>query len=249
MKPLEMQEIITGLFEREKLDRVPDDWGFVLNDRDVSRVGYATNLTPETVDQAIERGVDMMITHHEAWDFVYGMKDICRAKLREQGISHCFFHLPLDDAEFGTNASLASRLGLVRVEKSTLYEDMFQCGRIGEFEPAISLEGLRTRMEAICEEKVRVWRNHDRPVERVCLVCGGGLQTKDVREAADRGCDVYITGEKTLYTLEYARVAGIDLIIGSHTFTELPGVEGFANAVKAVCPGLEMIRLQEEHIE
>jgi len=249
MKPSEIQEIIISLFEREKLDRVPEDWGFTLGERDISRIGYATNLTPQTVDQAIEHAVDMMITHHEAWDFLFGMKEHCMAKLREHGISHCFFHLPLDDAEFGTNASLASRLGLVRVEKSTLYEELFHCGRIGEFEPEISLDELKARMEGICEEPVRAWRNHDRPVKRVCLVCGGGGETKDVREAVDRGCDVYITGEKMLYTVEYAQFAGINLIIGSHTFTELPGVEGLAQALKARRPGLEIIRLQEEHIE
>jgi len=249
MKPSEIQDIIIGLFEREKLDRVPEDWGFTLGERDISRIGYATNLTPQTVDQAVERGVDMMITHHEAWDFLHGMKEHCMTELREHGISHCFFHLPLDDAEFGTNASLAARLDLQRVEKSTLYNDLFYCGRIGEFEPAISLDELKARMEDICDEPVRAWRNHDGPVKRVCLVCGGGGDTKDVREAVDRGCDAYITGEKTLYTLEYARFAGINLIIGSHTFTELPGVEGLAEAVRAVCPNLEIIRLQEEHIE
>jgi len=249
MKPSEIQEIIISLFEREKLDRLPEDWGFTLGDRDVSRVGYATNLTPQTLDQAVERKVDMMVTHHEAWDFLFGMKEHCREKLREHGISHCFFHLPLDDAEFGTNASLASRLGLVGIEKSMLDNDMFYCGRIGELELAISLDDLKARMESICDEPVRAWRNNDRPVKRVCLVCGGGMMTKDVKEAVDRGCDVYITGEKMLYTVEYAQFAGINLIIGSHTFTELPGVEGLAQALKARRPGLEIIRLQEEHIE
>jgi putative NIF3 family GTP cyclohydrolase 1 type 2 len=249
VKPSEIQDIITGLFEREKLDHLPEDWGFTLGDSDVSRVGYATNLTQDTVDRAVERGVDMMITHHEAWDFVYGMKEHCMTRLREHGISHCFFHLPLDDAEFGTNASLASRLGLVRIEKSTLYEELFHCGRIGEFEPAIAFDKLKAGMEKICDEPVRAWRNNDRPVKRVCLVCGGGGDTKDVREAVDRGCDTYITGEKTLYTLEYARFAGINLIIGSHTFTELPGIEGLVQALQARCPSVDPIRLEEDHIE
>jgi dinuclear metal center YbgI/SA1388 family protein len=249
MRPSEMQEIITRLFDREKLDRLPEDWGFTLSDREVSRVGYATNLTPETVDQAVERGVDMMITHHEAWDFVYGMKEHCMGKLREHGISYCFFHLPLDDAEFGTNASLAARLGLQSIEKSSLYCDCFYCGRVGELSEPVSLDELNARMEGILEEPVRAWRNHDRPVRRVGMVCGGGSDTKDVQEAVDRGCDVYITGEKVLYTVLFAQFAGINLIVGSHTFTELPGVEGMVQEVKARCPDIEIVRLQEDHIE
>ena len=249
MRASELQEIIEGLFEREKLDHLENDWGFTLGDREVSRVGYATNLTPETVDQAVECGVDMMITHHEAWDFVYGMKERCMGKLQEHGISHCFFHLPLDDAEFGTNASLAARLGLQSIEKSTLYCDCFYCGRVGELPEPVSLDEFKARVEGIVEEPVRAWRNNDRLVKRVGTVCGGGAETKDVKEAVDRGCDVYVTGEKTLYTLEYARFAGINLIVGSHTFTELPGVEGLAQAVKARIPDVEIVRLQEEHIE
>lgn len=249
MKPSDIQGIITGLFEREKLNHLADDWGFTLGTRDVSRIGYATNLTPETVDQAIARGVDMMITHHEAWDFVYGMKEHCMTRLREHRISHCFFHLPLDDAEFGTNASLAAKLGLVGIEKSSLYCDCFYCGRVGELPIPVSLDELKAMVEGIVEEPVRAWRNNDRMVKRVGMVCGGGGETKDIKEAVDLGCNVYITGEKSLYTVQYARFASINLIIGSHTFTELPGVEGLAHEVKAQCPDIEIFRLQEDHIE
>jgi dinuclear metal center YbgI/SA1388 family protein len=249
MRPSEMQEIITGLFEREKLDHLPDDWGFALGTRDVSKIGYATNLTPQTVDEAIRHGADFVITHHAPWDFMNGMKEQCMGKLQEHGISHCFFHLPLDDAEFGTNATLAARLGLRSIEKSSLYCDYFYCGRVGELPEPTALDALKTKMEEICGEPVRAWRNHDRPVRRVGMVCGGGSDTKDVQEAVDRGCDVYITGEKMLYTVLFAQFAGIDLIVGSHTFTELPGVEGMVQEVKARCPDVEIVRLHEDHIE
>jgi dinuclear metal center YbgI/SA1388 family protein len=249
MRPSEMQEIITELFDREKLDHLPDDWGFTLGTRDVSKIGYATNLAPQTVDEAVRHGVDLVITHHAPWDFMNGMKEQCMGKLWEHGISYCFFHLPLDDAEFGTNASLAARLGLQSIEKSSLYCDCFYCGRVGELSEPVSLDELKARMEGILEEPVRAWRNNDRAVSRVGMVCGGGSDTKDVQEAVDRGCDVYITGEKVLYTLEYAQFAGINLIVGSHTFTELPGVEGMAQVLKTRCPGVEIVRLQEDHIE
>ena len=44
--------------------------------------------------------------------------------------------------------------------------------------------------------------------------------TSDVKDAVDRNCDVYITGEKFLYTVQYAKFAGINIIVGSHTYTE-----------------------------
>ena len=70
-----------------------------------------------------------------------------------------------------------------------------------------------------------------------------------MKEAVDRGCDAYITGEKLLFTLQYARFAGIDLFVGSHTFTELFGVEAIARRIKDRFPEVEIVRLPEEHIE
>ncbi len=73
--------------------------------------------------------------------------------------------------------------------------------------------------------------------------------TADVKEAFDLQCDAYLTGEKMLYTVEYARFAGIDLIVGSHTFTEIFGVEGFANELVRHHPSLTVVRIAEAHME
>ncbi len=37
----------------------------------------------------------------------------------------------------------------------------------------------------------------------------------------DLGCDAYFTGEKILYTIQYAKQANINLIVGSHTCRHL----------------------------
>lgn len=250
MKLSEVQTCILSLFDAEKLERFPDEWAFrAAGDGDVSRVGYATNLTPETVEEAVRNEVGLMITHHDAWDFLYGMKEYCMGKLQEHGISHCFFHLPLDDADFGTSASLAKALGLRIVEKSNLYRDTFYCGRIGEFNAAVEFECLRGSLENLLGEPVRAWKSHDRPIKRVCVAAGGGLMTNDVKDAVDGTCDAYITGEKTLYTVEYARFAGINLFVGSHTFTEIFGVENLAAKVKDRFGDIDVMKLKEDHIE
>ena len=57
-------------------------------------------------------------------------------------------------------------------------------------------------------------------------------------------CDVYITGEKVLYTIEYAKLAGINLIVGSHTFTEVFGVESLAKKIKDKYKDIEIVRLK-----
>ncbi|MNR62849.1 metal-binding protein [compost metagenome] len=70
-----------------------------------------------------------------------------------------------------------------------------------------------------------------------------------MRDAHLFGCDAYITGEKILYTIQYAKFINMNLIVGSHTFTEIFGVKSFAEKIKEKYDTLEIIELVEEHIE
>lgn len=99
------------------------------------------------------------------------------------------------------------------------------------------------------EEPVKAWKFGDGVIKKVGLVCGGGGLTPDVKEAVERNCDVYITGEKVLYTIEYAKFARMNLIIGSHTFTEVFGIESLAIKIKEKYNNIEIIRLKEDHLE
>ncbi len=246
----ELDNYLMSLFDREKLLKFKDEWGFTYKDsKDVSLIGYATNLTPETVQGAIDKKVDLIITHHDAWDFVYGMKEKCMSMLRQHGISHYFNHLLLDDADFGTNVSLMEKIGARIVEKSNLYQNDLFAGRIGEFETPLTFPELTARVENILGERVKAWQNNSRIIKRLCVVTGGGSMTRDVKDAVDRNCDVYITGEKVLYTVQYAKFTGTNLIVGSHTYTEIFGVESLVNKLKENYDDLEVIRLSEERIE
>ena len=246
----QLKDCLLSLFDSEKLDKFPEEWGFIARgDRRISKIGYCTNLTPHTVEEAIRHGVDLVLTHHDVWSFMYGMPEVCTSKLEAHGISSSFFHLPLDDADFGTSAALAEKLELRNMEKSTLIEGLFYCGRVGEWEHEKSLDDAKAMLKSALGEPVRAWRNDDRPIKNVGIVTGGGTMTDHIKEAVECGCDAYITGEKTLYSVEFAQFAGIDLLVGSHTGTEFPGVESFAYRVAEKLPNGRLVRLSEERIE
>ncbi|PEN02506.1 SMS protein, partial [Bacillus wiedmannii] len=67
--------------------------------------------------------------------------------------------------------------------------------------------------------------------------------------ALEKGCDTYITGEKTLYTVQHAKFKGINLIVGSHTFTEVFGVESLVRKLQERDRAIEITRLNEDHLE
>lgn len=249
MRLIEIEEFIISLFNSRNNSNFHEESGITVKGiEEINKIGYCTNLTLDTIEEARKSNVDLIITHHDAWDFIFGLKDVCKEKLLEYNISHYFNHLPLDDCDFGTNNSLIEKLGLEIIENSH-EEDGFFCGRIAEFREEATFKELVEKLEDILEEPVQSWKFNDKKIKRVGLVCGGGGFSTDVKEAVDKNCDVYITGEKTLYTIEYAQFAKINLIIGSHTFTEVFGIESLAKKIKEKYNHIEIIRLKEKHLE
>lgn len=249
MKLSEIEKHLYSLFNTNHLKEFQNESGITFRgSKDIKRIGYCTNLTLETINKAKSKDVDLLVTHHDAWDFIYGLKELALKSLKESNISHYYNHLPLDDSEFGTNNSLCEKLGL-GIIKNTHNEEGFYCGRIAEFKEAISFEELVKRMESILDEPINGWKFKSGLIKRVCLVCGAGLYTTEVKVAKEENCDVYITGEKLLYTIEYAQFIKMNLIVGSHTFTEIFGVESLVEKIKEKYSNIEVVRIDEEHLE
>ena len=237
------------LFRTNKFDSYNNECGVTFDAANpIKTIGYCTNLTPDSIEKAKESNIDLLITHHDAWEFIYGMKEECDNKLKEYGISHFFIHLPLDDAPFGTNSSLLYVLGLKECGKYS-EEEGYLCGALGRYDEPISFGELISRLESKMGEPVMSWQNNNRLIKSVFVVCGAGFTTDLMKEAVDLKADVYITGEKVLYTMQYAKQKDLNLIIGSHTFTEIFGVESLVKLLKNRFIDLDIKLISEERLE
>jgi putative NIF3 family GTP cyclohydrolase 1 type 2 len=245
---LELVEQLRLCFRPLRLDDYKGEFGFVVNSSaEIARVGYTTNLDHVTAAKAIELGVDALLTHHDAWDFLYELRTKVLAALKTASISHCFVHLPLDAASFGTAVSLAEKLGLLPKAEFARY-DGFACGRICETSCPEPLDELASRLAEVTSANSRVWRNNSQGTRCVGITTGGGNLTDALREAADMGCDTYITGETNLYSVQYARYRSLNLIVGTHTHTEFPGVESLCGKL-GLATGLDFVPIQENSFE
>jgi dinuclear metal center YbgI/SA1388 family protein len=241
IKKLFKKELLEGYFE--------DDFGFThMSNNNISKIGYCTNLSLETIEIAAKNNVDLMITHHDAWDFIYELKDYCIKKLEEYRISHFWIHSPLDYVDFGTCTSLMKVLGINNIINYSYFEEVEFPG-IGEFSQPICFEALVEKMRYELNEPVRAWRNNSKEVKRVGVLTGAGHSSDHIRRALKEGCDTYITGEATLYTIQYAQFVGINLLVGSHTFTEIFGVESLVEKIKDLNHDIEIMKLEETHFE
>ncbi|MBS4538470.1 Nif3-like dinuclear metal center hexameric protein [Clostridium sp. D2Q-11] len=247
----DFENFIINTFTKEKLDIVKGEgeYGFTNKGKEeISKVGYCTNLTIESANEAVRNNVDLLITHHDAWEWMIGMKEEILEILKESDITHFFIHSPLDDAEFGTNTSILRKLGFKVIDKFALEDEMY-CGRIGEIDEPMEFNQLVNNIENLLEEPVKSWNNNNRPIKKIGVVTGAGFSATDMKEAIDLGCDVYFTGEKILYTVQYAEYRKINLIVGSHTFTEIFGVETLAKIIKDKYSEVEILKISEGHIE
>lgn len=216
--------------------------------KEVKKLGYCVNLTLDTIEEAKIQGVNMMVTHHNAWDEIFGLKEACAEKLTEYGISHYYNHLPLDDCDFGTNDSLLKKINAKITERTHEWEGLY-FGRVAEYDEEIEFEELVRNIEELLEEPVRYWQFNNKKIKRIGLVCGNGGPTACLKESVENECDVYITGEVDLYTIQYAKLKGINLIIGSHTFTEFFGIQSLAWRLNESIKELALVEIKEEHYE
>ena len=250
MKQGEFEKTIQQLFGEELL-KEGDEYGFTnTSEKEIRKIGYATNLSIETVEMAIAQGVDLMVTHHDAWDFIYGLREVCVKRLKQHNIGHFWIHAPLDFVEFGTCTSLMEVLEVDEIiSYSTYTEADGELPGIAEFTDPVAFEQVAGRMRNALNEPVRAWRNNALPVTRIGVLTGAGHSSALIREAAEAGCDTYVTGEATLYTIQYAQFAGINLLVGSHTFTEIFGVASLAQKIAELNPDVEIMELKEQHVE
>lgn len=221
-----IREILDDLFGRELLDAHPDEWGIGDYCDEPSAVGYATTITPEAIRAAVGMNVDLIVTHHDAWDFMFEQRDEVQSLLKENGLTHVWAHLPLDLADFGTSATLLSELGCSQVAVLSHAE-----ARVGEFSEPGSLATVRANLTSLLSEAPCRMHDASRPVLRVAAATGAGIYTTLVRDALSYDIDLYVTGETNLYLLEYAKYKGVNVLVYSHNYTELPGTRAFAERI------------------
>jgi putative NIF3 family GTP cyclohydrolase 1 type 2 len=225
-------EALNNLFSPDLLAAYPDEWGVTDFCDTPSCVGYATTITPRTISAAIDQGVDVIVTHHDAWDFMFEQREQVYALLREHNLTHVWAHMPLDQSDFGTSATLLSRIGCLQICKPSEGEV-----RIGDLGESVDFGTIRSNLNALLHEQPRSIHDSGRPIRRIGCVTGAGVYTNYVKDAVSHGIDLYLTGETNLYLLEYCVHLGLSVMIYSHNYTELPGVEMFAGRM---CEALEL---------
>jgi putative NIF3 family GTP cyclohydrolase 1 type 2 len=80
----DFENFITDTFTKEKLEIVKgkNEYGFTnIGNKDIFKLGYCTNLTIESAQEAASNNVNLLITHHDAWEW---MRENCCSCVQEK---------------------------------------------------------------------------------------------------------------------------------------------------------------------
>ena len=194
-------------------------------DADVKKILVALDATEAVIDEAVEIGADMIITHHPLlfhsvkqinWDKPIGRKVM---KLIKNDINMFAAHTNLDAANGGTNDRLAELIGLKNMQVVAEHPDGIGILRTGTFDEDITTGILAVRVkEALGLDAVRVAGNLSKKVGKVTICTGAGMSF--LNDVIKEKCDVFITADIRYHETQDALDAGLVLIDGTHYGTE-----------------------------
>ncbi len=191
-------------------------------DREVKNVLIALDATADIVDEAVNEGYDVILTHHPMLfggiesvntEEYRGNKII---KLIRAGISVMSFHTRLDAVDGGVNDMLASLFRLENVSK--IGEK--NVGRIGELETPMLADDLAIFIKDTLVAPYVEFSDAGKLIKRVAVL--GGSADSMISDAIAAGADALIGGELKYHALTDSNDYGISLFSAGHFFTENP---------------------------
>ncbi len=236
------KKLLYSIFDPEILDAHPDEWDIVIHCPNPDAIGFATTLTPAVIKQAIAQNINLLVTHHNVWDFMLEEKSICLELLSQHRISHIWCHTPLDAADFGTSAALLAALDCKLI--GTIADGD---GRIGELPKPLQLSEVTNILDEKLFESPCRKNDASKLITRVACVTGAGSRISYLAEALAFDVELYITGETSMYLLEYACFRNINALVYSHNYTEILGTLNFAEKVASQLEINKVTRIDEPH--
>jgi dinuclear metal center YbgI/SA1388 family protein len=201
---------------------------------EVHRVMFAVDPTTDVIEEAIDFGAELLITHHPL--LLKGVTSVAANtakgkavhRLIESGTALMTVHTNGDSAVGGVSDVLADALGLQNVAPLTpaangLPEEGI--GRVGDLEEVLTLGDFAARVFGILPSVaggVRVSGDRDGLIRRVA-VCGGAGDSL-FGEVRASNADVYVTADLRHHPASEAREAAVNdrpyLIDVSHFASE-----------------------------
>jgi len=198
--------------------------------QEIKKIATAVSASLETLEKAVEEGVDCLIVHHGMfWSRdempIVGTKKKKLDLLIKNDISLLAYHLPLDaHEELGNNW---------RVAKDLRWEALEPFGEVNG-----TAIGVRAVVNAVDRDQLvaELTGYYDHPcqlvtggpstISTIALVSGGAHRM--LLDAAKEGVDCFVTGTVDEPVFSWAQEEGINFMAFGHSATERVGPKALA---------------------
>lgn len=222
-----------------------DNVGLLVGDHalDVNKVMTCLTITPDSAEEAVEQGAQLIVTHHPLP--FRGVRRLTADShdgrllwmLIRAGVSVYSPHTAFDSAVDGINQQLATHLGLNYIEALIPADESVQTrtqspgtGRFGALPQPVE---LKTLIESIKKSlHLNALQYVGRPSQQVSRVgIGCGSAGEFLSTASEKGCDAFLTGEMRFHDCLHAEAEGTAVILLGHYASERFAVEQLATVL------------------
>ncbi len=236
--------------------RLAEDWdnvGLLVGDceRNVTKLMTCLTVTPVSAAEAIESGVELIVTHHPipfaatkrlTADTTVGqmLLDLIAAR-----IAVFSAHTAFDSAGEGINQRLAAGLQLRGIAPLVPHPEGQGAGRWGWLADPLSLGQLASRLKQfLAIERLQLVGNPAQTVRTVAVACGAAGELLDA--VRQNGCDAMVVGEARFHACLEAEALGIGLLLPGHYASERFGVECLADVLARQFQDVQVWASREE---
>lgn len=233
--------------------RLAEDWdnvGLLVGDREASaeKIMACLTVTPDSAAEAIERGCDLIVSHHPVmfrptnrittdstptrllWDLI------------RAGVAIYSPHTSFDSAAGGINQSLCDKLGLKEIKPLVPIvddPDALGAGRVGKLgKPTMLSDFVSTIKTQFGLDGLHIVGNMDQEISKVASACGSGGSF--LSAAAKQSVDCFVTGETTFHTCLEAESQNVALVLLGHYTSERFAVEMLADKIREKFSSLDV---------
>ena len=201
---------------------------------------FSLDLTNAAIDEAIEKGANLIITHHPV---IYGKIDhICESdqmllggkliRCIQNGISVISMHLNLDVAKDGIDENLMQAVLLasgemegagtcsIDIQHPVADSGYGRAYDVKETTLGALSEGLK---KVLSTDRVLVYGDIDKKVSRASSFCGAGADERAIAFAKSKGAQVMISADFKHHLLQLLTESGMAVIVLTHYASEQYG--------------------------
>lgn len=222
--------------------------------KEVKKIYLALDATDEVVEDAVNNGIDMLITHHPL--IFSGMKSVTDRdfigrrviKLIQSDISYYAMHTNYDVLGMAELANTILELKDSEVLDITaeINERLEGIGRVGNLDQERTVrECCEYVKEKLALDNVRVFGDLEQRVQRIAVSPGSGKSA--IGPALQKGAQVLVTGDIGHHEGIDAAAQGLSIIDAGHYGTEYIFIEDMKMFLEKRCADVTIIAADVKH--